>query len=546
MRISDFRLAPSKMNKYLKIMIALEALLLLGSYGIIMGMFGNIEQQKTERSIQQLNYTLSTNIRHTLDMLDTLTKAPISSDSYAAVPTLWSYLISPAKQKENPYIFEALFIDKYHQMNLLFPQMNAFFIFSPDGKVLSYKYNNMKYFLLEDLSEEGWLASLRESGGELQLYHQEKLNSIGYTVNANVLYAGRWLYDIYSSQPAATVIAGVNISDIYTSFETQKLFETQEFACFDDSGTLLFASAGMQEISLTQVLRADEKSAVDYQVNYDKIYHVYSVIATDRKDITGTSFYLKLLFFLLIPVIILFNLLIAMAITKSVIRSYRIMTEEVYQKTISEKDLSLQMLRSQINPHFLYNTLDSMRMAALSVGHGYLANMCELLAKILRYGVSSPKNLVTVEEEQNHLSEYIALIHLRFSDVVIHMNIDPSIWQYKMLKLLLQPLVENSVNHGIAGDTENGMIQIWGFRKDGMLIFTVTDNGSGMDEARLQLLKDYLDDKNSAFTSIGLKNIKKRIQLYYGEKYNLTIDSRPGQGTSVTVTLPLITEEEPF
>ena len=179
MSISDFHLAPSKMNKYLKIMIALEALLLFGAYGIIMGMFSNIERQKTERSIQQMNYTLTTNIRHTLDMLDTLTKAPISSDSYAAVPTLWSYLISPAKQKENPYKFEALFIDKYHQMNLLFPQMNAFFIFDPHGKVLSYKYNNMKYFMLDDLSEEEWLASLKESGGELQLYQQEKLDSIG-------------------------------------------------------------------------------------------------------------------------------------------------------------------------------------------------------------------------------------------------------------------------------------------------------------------------------------------------------------------------------
>ena len=544
MSISDFHLAPSKMNKYLKIMIALEALLLFGAYGIIMGMFSNIERQKTERSIQQMNYTLTTNIRHTLDMLDTLTKAPISSDSYAAVPTLWSYLISPAKQKENPYKFEALFIDKYHQMNLLFPQMNAFFIFDPHGKVLSYKYNNMKYFMLDDLSEEEWLASLKESGGELQLYQQEKLDSIGYTVDANVLYAGRWLYDIYSSQPAVIVIVGINISDIYTSFESQKLFETQEFACFDHEGTMLFASDGMQEVSLQQILHAEENSEISYQVNYDKTYQIYSVIGTERKDIAGISFYLKLLFFLLIPVIIIFNLIVAMTITKNVVRSYNKMTEEVYQKTISEKDLNLQMLRSQINPHFLYNTLDSMRMAALNVGYDYLASMCELLAKILRYGVSSPKNLVTVEEEQNHLCEYIALINLRYSNIVIQRNIDPSILQYRMLKLLLQPLVGNSVNHGIGDDTENGMIQIWGFQREDMLVFMVTDNGNGMDEEHLQLLRDYLDDKNNAFKSIGLKNIKKRIQLYYGEKYNLSIDSRPGQGTSVTVTLPLITDND--
>ena len=295
---------------------------------------------------------------------------------------------------------------------------------------------------------------------------------------------------------------------------------------------------------MQQILHAEENSEISYQVNYDKTYQIYSVIGTERKDIAGISFYLKLLFFLLIPVIIIFNLIVAMTITKNVVRSYNKMTEEVYQKTISEKDLNLQMLRSQINPHFLYNTLDSMRMAALNVGYDYLASMCELLAKILRYGVSSPKNLVTVEEEQNHLCEYIALINLRYSNIVIQRNIDPSILQYRMLKLLLQPLVENSVNHGIGDDTENGMIQIWGFQREDMLVFMVTDNGNGMDEEHLQLLRDYLDGKNNAFKSIGLKNIKKRIQLYYGEKYNLSIDSRPGQGTSVTVTLPLITDND--
>jgi len=544
MNFTDFNLPPSKMDKYLKIMIVLETVLLLGAYGIIMQMFNNIEQQKTERSIQQMNYTLSTNIGHTLDTLNTLTKAPISSDTYATVPSLWSYLISPAKREENPYTFEALFVDKYHQMNLLFPQLNAYFIFDPDGKILSYKYNNTRYFLVDDMPEGEWLTSLKESGGVLQIYHQDKLDSIGYTVDARVLYAGRWLYDIYSSQPAAIILAGVNISDICASFESQKLFESQEFYCFDREGTLLFASDGAQDIPLQQILDNRAKAAVDYQINYIEAYQVYSIIATEKKDITGTSFYLKLLFFLLLPIIIIFNLLIAMMITKNVIRSYSKMTEEVYQKTISEKDLNLQMLRSQINPHFLYNILDSMRMAAWNVGYDYLANMCELLAKILRYGVSSPKNLVTVEEEQNHLREYISLINIRYSNIAIHMNIDPSIYHCRMLKLLLQPLVENSVNHGIADHATDGMIQIWGFRKEDTLVFMVTDNGNGMDEKHLQLLRDYLDDKNHAFTSIGLKNIKKRIQLYYGEKYDLTIDSRYGQGTSVTITLPVIFDEE--
>lgn len=548
MDFQDFHLPSPKISKRLKFVLTLEAILLLCAYGIITSTFHNLEQQKTEKSIQQLNYTLMTNIQHAFDSLDTLTKAPISSDSYAATPSLWSYLTSPIKRKEDPLLFEALFIDKYHQMNLLFPQLNSFFIFDPDGSVLSYKYNNTRYFLLEDLPND-WVNSLQESGGSLCFYEQGMLDSIGYTIDGKVLFAGRWLKDISSSQPAAIILAGINISDIYMSFESQKLFPSQKFACFSADGTLLFASDGMQENSWNQIIHDKNRSEFHYSVNYNKEHKIYSVITTKRQDITKVSSFAEFLLLLLIPVIIISNLLVASFIIRSVICSYSKMTQEVYQKRISEKDLNLQMLRSQINPHFLYNTLDSMRMAALNAGYSHLARMCELLARILRYGVSSSNNLVTVEEEWNHLNEYISLVNLRFSNVVIQGNLSPEILNCKMLKLLLQPLVENSINHGIADDDADGCIQIWGYRKEDTLTFTVSDNGKGMDEEQLSLLRDYLEDKNTAFTSIGLKNIKKRIQIYYGKQYELTINSRPGQGTSVTITLPVIkqnqrTEEE--
>lgn len=543
MDFQDFHLPSPKISKRLKFVLTLEAILLLCAYGLITSTFHNLEQQKTEKSIQQLNHTLMTNIQHAFDSLDTLTKAPISSDSYAATPSLWSYLTSPVKRKEDPLLFEALFIDKYHQMNLLFPQLNSFFIFDPDGSVLSYKYNNTRYFLLEDLPND-WVNSLQESGGSLCFYEQGMLDSIGYTIDGKVLFAGRWLKDISSSQPAAIILAGINISDIYMSFESQKLFPSQKFACFSADGTLLFTSDGMQENSWNQIIHNKDRSEFHYSVNYNKEHKIYSVITTKRQDITKVSSFAEFLLLLLIPVIIISNLLVASFIIRSVICSYSKMTQEVYQKRISEKDLNLQMLRSQINPHFLYNTLDSMRMAALNAGYSHLARMCELLARILRYGVSSSNNLVTVEEEWNHLNEYISLVNLRFSNVVIQGNLSPEILNCKMLKLLLQPLVENSINHGIADDDADGCIQIWGYRKEDTLTFTVSDNGKGMDEEQLSLLRDYLEDKNTAFTSIGLKNIKKRIQLYYGKQYELTINSRPGQGTSVIITLPVIKQNQ--
>lgn len=106
-----------------------------------------------------------------------------------------------------------------------------------------------------------------------------------------------------------------------------------------------------------------------------------------------------------------------------------------------------------------------------------------------------------------------------------------------IIKLLLQPLVENSVNDGLENSSAQGTIQIQGYKSNKKLIFTVSDNGNGMPEEQLDLLRDYLDDKNTAFKSICLKNIKKRIQLYYGSEYNLVIESQLYQGTAVTVTL---------
>lgn len=106
-----------------------------------------------------------------------------------------------------------------------------------------------------------------------------------------------------------------------------------------------------------------------------------------------------------------------------------------------------------------------------------------------------------------------------------------------IIKLLLQPLVENSINHGLENSSAQGTIQIQGYKSNKKLIFTVSDNGNGMPEEQLDLLRDYLDDKNTAFKSIGLKNIKKRIQLYYGSEYDLIIESQLYQGTAVTVTL---------
>jgi two-component system sensor histidine kinase YesM len=392
------------------------------------------------------------------------------------------------------------------------------------------------------LPESDWVKTLKDSQGALSFITQKEAEDLGYQVDNQLLFAGRMLNNISASKPVTIIIAGINVSDIQYDFKCNKLFDSQQFACFDANRKLLFSSPGFEDITWEKAQQNSIRDEYTYYITANDNNSLYSVIATDKKDITQTFSFLRPILLIITLVIFMSHLLLALMITKKVVKSYSKMTEQYYQKSLTEKDLNLQMLRSQINPHFLYNTLDTMRMTSLNANCPPLATMCELLAKILRYGVSEANKLVTVEEENAHLDEYIRLINLRYTNVSINTNLEPGILSYKILKLLLQPLVENSINHGIIDDTSNGSIQIWGYEKDKNLIFTVSDNGNGMEEERLTLLRDYLEDKNTAFNSIGLKNIKKRIQLYYGKEYDLSIDSRPHQGTTVTIIIPVIKE----
>jgi sensor histidine kinase YesM len=192
----------------------------------------------------------------------------------------------------------------------------------------------------------------------------------------------------FISKPVAIIIGGINVTDIQYDFKCNKLFDSQQFACFDANKKLLFSSHGFENITWEKAQQNSNEDEYTYYFTSNDNYSLYSVIAVDKNDITHFPSFLRPIFLILILVIFLSNIMLAWMITKRVVKSYSKMTVQVYQKSLTEKDLNLQMLRSQINPHFLYNTLDRMRMASMNANYPHLATMCELLAKILRYGIS--------------------------------------------------------------------------------------------------------------------------------------------------------------
>ncbi len=240
---------------------------------------------------------------------------------------------------------------------------------------------------------------------------------------------------------------------------------------------------------------------------------------------------------------------------KAMIENIKSRDEEIYQDKIIKQQLindqqkiEFKMLSSQINPHFLYNTLESIRMKAHLNGDIEVANAVKLLGKSMRHVLESNGSLVTLGSELEYIRIYLEIQKIRFKDRVNYQfMISESIHcdEYKMLPLLLQPIVENAMTHGLEEKETGGLIRILINPDNGRLEISIIDNGRGMTEEELgQLLEKVHSARESAPTGIGLYNVQRRLQMFYGEAYGLDIESHPEKGTKVMLTLPLQWEEK--
>ena len=211
-----------------------------------------------------------------------------------------------------------------------------------------------------------------------------------------------------------------------------------------------------------------------------------------------------------------------------------------------QQKMEFKMLASQINPHFLYNTLETIRMKAFTAGDKEVATAIKLLGKSMRYVLENTGTADTsLQAEIDHILTYLQIQKLRFGDrinyqVIVQPELNPE--EYRILPLLLQPIVENAIVHGLEGKDSGGMFWFAIYITDGTVYVDISDNGCGMDEATLSEVMAKVQDytRKRRKSSIGLYNINRRIKLNYGEQYGLTIQSTPGEGTMVRVTFPVI------
>lgn len=221
--------------------------------------------------------------------------------------------------------------------------------------------------------------------------------------------------------------------------------------------------------------------------------------------------------------------------------------DTVYTKELLLKGAELKAFQAQINPHFLYNTLDCINGLVELNRPDDIKKTVTALASILRMSIKG-KEILTVRENIVYIEQFMFIERLRYPDKLIFLNeIPENMMDYYMPKLIIQPLLENSILHGISEILGKGMIGLFGHEEEDCLVFMVKDNGIGFPDSVIEMLRHSADDEADLHMqeSIGLLNIQKRIHLMYGTAYGLEIKNLPSGGSCVTVRLPKIRSAEP-
>lgn len=209
---------------------------------------------------------------------------------------------------------------------------------------------------------------------------------------------------------------------------------------------------------------------------------------------------------------------------------------EGYEKELMKKRSELNLIQEQINPHFLYNTLSSISSLALRNMDMGTHQMVKLLSDFYRLSLNKGKDVLSIRDEIKLTNCYIEIQKVRFRDMIeVNFDVDEDILDCKTIKLILQPFIENSINHGILLETSKLHIAVKIYRIEHNICFEVSDDGAGMDKDTLDALRE---DILSATEGFGLKNVNVRIKLRYGEGYGVLIQSEQGVGTKISILIP--------
>lgn len=421
----------------------------------------------------------------------------IVENSYHWVITLSSTLKNPNTDKRDGFFFVDL---NYSSIKNLCEQINLgkkgyVFILDADSNIVYHPkqqliFSNLETECLDKIKEldEGQNSFITTNNGQKMLYTVSTSSSTGWTI------------------VGAAYISELNTNASRTTF----IYSLVTIILF--IGAFFFSRVISRAITLPILKLQDSMSKVE-QGKFDTVIELDSNF--NEIDSLSSSF----------------NVMtheIQSLIAQNI--------EEQRQKRKSE----LNALQSQINPHFLYNTLDSIIWMAEMGADKDVVLMTSSLAKLFRQSISNENEIVYIHQEIEYTKSYLTIQKMRYKDTLdFKIEVDSEIMNYCIVKLILQPIVENAIYHGIKFKQNKGTVWINGFMEDNNVILTVSDNGIGMSQEQLQHIFD-AKKAGEKHNGVGINNIQNRLRLYYGEGYGLTFESEENAGTTVYICIPAV------
>lgn len=552
--------------------------------------YSKYEFSQNEKVIKNFNSSLSYQIAEKINNISDVSKYPllipeteklnaILSDNNGTEITDYNYLKN---------ICEMMLIQN--------DSINGAYIYDLKGRGVFSSRNSSNYKLINP-TLENWFQQSLLADGNTNIFTNITDNNI-YDIETdsdnNLIAFTRKIIDLTSNQPTGLILVTIPAENFLKLLSNELPFSRQVLSLYDSTGELIMTTNKDLIINNypSDLNYKSKEPSISYISNEIKYVKCENYIPESNWILTNTIpkseifrvnslyiilFFTNLLFFLLLTVILyiffikrIFNPIKSLVINMStnnleknlnstfsynrddeigsLINSYNAMKSRIndlininYKNQIEQKELELRQLQNQINPHFIYNTLESIHMMAELNDDLETSIMAEYFGSIIRYSMNRKINTVTLDKELEIINNYIYLQKIRFDQLFTIQNLVPDeLLNCEIIKMIIQPLIENSIYHGLSQCSGDGKIIIQGQKIDNNLLLSISDNGIGMDEATRDNLNDYINDKNNNFKGIALRNINRRLKLNYGSNYGLEIFSIEGKGTSMVLTLPCI------
>ncbi len=262
---------------------------------------------------------------------------------------------------------------------------------------------------------------------------------------------------------------------------------------------------------------------------------IQSAQATNREIYLNTTKISLAIFCFILVAIIAVSVVGPLWITRPI-------EEQVTREQKQLRKAEFELLQAQINPHFLYNTLDAIVWSAEAGNQKQVVKMVGSLSDFFRSSLNKGKEIVSIRDELQHVRSYLEIQQIRYQDILSYeIAVPESLFEYEIPKITIQPIVENALYHGIKNKRGGGKITVTGFDEGETMLIRVTDDGMGMDDNRLKEVTEGLKNSNPESKAIyGLYNVNERIRLSLGEEYGISIESEYGKGSNVSIRLPKI------